>query len=447
MRWLLLKDLQILRRSPLLVALLVVYPIVVSVLIGLALSRGPEKPRVAILNQVPEGAETISLGGEEVDTSRYSDQLYQAVDPVRVGSREEALRLVREGEVLGALIVPSDITSKLQSGLEPATVEVLYNSEDPVKAQLVRDTIKSQVQDANAALTRRFTDVALNYLNLIVAGGNFSFLGRDFNVLGLGPAEQILRDAQSQLPDDSPARRQIQQVIDFARLARQNLDLSDEVLSSVGQPIRVDAQVVEGAGSTALSSFAVALAVTVSLMFVTLLLAAGTLALEREENAFRRLVRGLVSRTALLGEKIGLATVCSLAVAVLMLAGLALFVELDWGRFPLWVTAAAAGALGFAAMGAAIGALAREVRAASLLAFMVSLPVAFLALVPSGAVSGALYDVTQVISALFPFDPALAALGAALDESGESLLVPLGHLLALTLAFGAAARVGLRRFG
>jgi ABC-2 type transport system permease protein len=78
---------------------------------------------------------------------------------------------------------------------------------------------------------------------------------------------------------------------------------------------------------------------------------------------------------------------------------------------------------------------------------MVSLPVAFLALVPSGAVSGALYDVTQVISALFPFDPALAALGAALDESGESLLVPLGHLLALTLAFGAAARVGLRRFG
>ena len=38
-------------------------------------------------------------------------------------------------------------------------------------------------------------------------------------------------------------------------------------------------------------------------MFVTVLLAAGTLALEREENAFRRLVRGLVSPTALLAEK------------------------------------------------------------------------------------------------------------------------------------------------
>lgn len=446
MRWLLLKDLQILRRSPLLVGLLVVYPIVVSVLIGLALSRGPEKPRVAIVNEVPKGAETISLGGEQVDTSKYSDQLYEAVDPVRADSREEARRLVREGDVLGALIVPADITTKLQSGLEPATIEVLYNAEDPVKAQLVRDTIKSQVQDANAALTRKFTDVALGYLDLVVSGGEFSFIGQSFDVLGLGPAEQLLRQAQSEVPRGSEASRQIGQVIDFARLARQNLDLSDEVLSSVGQPIRVDAQVVEGAGSTALSSFAVALAVTVSLMFVTLLLAAGTLALEREENAFRRLVRGLVSRTALLGEKIGLAAACSLAVALLMLAGLAAFVELDWSRAPLWVAAAGAGALGFAAMGAAIGALAREVRAASLLAFMVSLPIAFLALVPSGAVSGALYDVTQAISALFPFDPALTALGAALDGS-DGLLPALVHLLVLTLAFGLAARLALRRFG
>ena len=69
------------------------------------------------------------------------------------------------------------------------------------------------------------------------------------------------------------------------------MGLSDDVLASVGQPIRVDTTVVEG-GTTPLSTFAVAIAVSVSLMFVTILLAAGTLALEREENAFRRLVRG-----------------------------------------------------------------------------------------------------------------------------------------------------------
>ncbi len=55
MRWLFLKDLQILRRSPLVTALLVVYPVAIAVLIGFALSRGPEKPRVAFLNEVPPG--------------------------------------------------------------------------------------------------------------------------------------------------------------------------------------------------------------------------------------------------------------------------------------------------------------------------------------------------------------------------------------------------------
>src|SRR3712207_8819158 len=56
--------------------------------------------------------------------------------------------------------------------------------------------------------------------------------------------------------------------------------------------------------------------------------------------------------------------------ALLMLAGLGLFVELDWGRFPLWLAALAAGALAFAALGLAIGALTRGVCSASLLAFM-----------------------------------------------------------------------------
>ena len=81
MRWLLLKDLQILRRSPLLVALLVVYPIVIAVLFGLALSGGPEKPRVAFAT---EGRETalLSMRGAcsvTVDGTRYDIGLHDAI--------------------------------------------------------------------------------------------------------------------------------------------------------------------------------------------------------------------------------------------------------------------------------------------------------------------------------------------------------------------------------
>jgi ABC-2 type transport system permease protein len=202
--------------------------------------------------------------------------------------------------------------------------------------------------------------------------------------------------------------------------------------------------VLEG-GSTELTSFAVAISVAVSLMFITVLLAAGTLALEREENAFLRLVRGLVSRTGLLVEKAGLAALCSLLVTLLMLAFLELFVDLDWGRFPLWLAGIVAAALAFAAMGLAIGALTREVRAASLLAFMLALPLAFLALVPSGAVSGGLYDVIQVVSGAFPFAPTLDAMDAALNGAG-GIGLPLLHLALLFLAFGAISRLALRRF-
>jgi ABC-type transport system involved in cytochrome c biogenesis permease component len=444
MRWLLIKDLRILRRSPLLVALLVLYPIVIAVLIGFALSRGPDKPEVAFYNGLADTPAVVELGGERIDLTKEGSRLFEEIDPVPVDSREEAIQKVRDGDVLGALIIPENLASNLQSTLEPGTVEVFYNAEDPAKKEFVENTIEAQVQRANAALTTRIAEEALDLLDLISEGGDYSFLGQDFDVLGLARAERILSDVQESLPPGSPERERLEEVIDFGELARENLAFSDDILAVVGEPIRVRAQALEG-GSTSLSAFAVALAASVSLMFITLLLAAGLLAIEREENVFTRLVRGLVSRSALLVEKAGLAAVSSSAVCLLMLAGLGLFVEIDWGRFPLWLAAVVAGALAFAALGLAIGALTREVRAASLLAFMLSLPLAFLALVPSGAVGPALYDVIRAVSAAFPFKPTLDALDAALNDAGD-LAGPLLHLAALALAFGVLSRIALRRF-
>ena len=444
MRWLLLKDLRILGRSPLLVSLLVLYPVVIATLIGFALSRGPDKPQVAFVNLVPDSATEIELGGETIDVTRQAGPLFRAIDPVRVDTREEAVAKVENGEVLGAIVIPKDTTRKLQTGLEPAEIEVFYNADDPVKSSYVRDTIKAQVQDANSALTKRLAKAAVEYLDLIGTGGRFEIFGRELDVLGLERAERILREAFKDLPPGSVARADVDRVIAFARLARENLDLSDEVLSSVGTPLSVKQTELDG-GATPLSSFAVAIAVTVSLMFITLLLAAGSLALEREENAFLRLVRGLVSRTGLLLEKACLAAVCSTVVCLLMLAGLGLFVDLRWERFPLWVAGVAAGALAFAAMGLTVGALTKEVRAASLLSVMLSLPLTFLALVPSGSVTPFLFDVVRVVSAVFPFKPTLEAMDAALNDTG-GIVAPLLHLLALFVAFGAASRLALRRF-
>jgi ABC-2 type transport system permease protein len=157
-------------------------------------------------------------------------------------------------------------------------------------------------------------------------------------------------------------------------------------------------------------------------------------------------VRGLVTPGRLLLEKIGLAALCAGAVAVLMAALVSAFVHLDWARFELWVVALAIGAIAFAALGAAIGSLAREVSAASLMALLVSLPVAFVALVPGDAVSGAVKTVLDAVAFVFPFKAALEAAGNAFTGAEPGLVGPLVHLAVLAVVFAALARVAIRRF-
>src|SRR3954466_2220905 len=101
MPWLILKDLRILRRSPLTVALLIIYPIVIAVLIGLALSAGPSKPKVAFANLVPRGQSTFQIGGKKVDAADYASKLFESIDPIRVKTREQAIAQVRSGEAVG----------------------------------------------------------------------------------------------------------------------------------------------------------------------------------------------------------------------------------------------------------------------------------------------------------------------------------------------------------
>lgn len=444
MRWLLIKDLQILWRSKLLLGLLIVYPIAIATLMGLALSSGPDKPRVAFLNKVPENRSTISLGSQKIDVATYTDQLFKAIDRVDVANRSEALDKVRSGAVLAALVIPPDFTTKLSnSGITGASVEVIYNG-DALKQSFVRNTINSTLAQADAALAKQVNRLASGYIDVILEGGDINIIGAKLNLLGLKKAKQLIDSVAASNPRPA-TRRKLKPVQNFASLAVANIGLAKDVLNTVERPVEVQNTILSGR-RTPLDAFAVAVAVTISLMFVCVLLASGLLALEREENTFARLARGLVPGGRLIGAKIVLSAACASLVSLVMLLGIGAFVPLDWGRAWMWLLALAGGALAFAALGVAIGSLAREVRAASLLAFLLSLPLAFLALVPSGGVSPALYDAVRVISAVFPFKPALDALDAAVNGSSPGLGQSLAHLAALIAVFGIAARVGLRRF-
>jgi len=442
MRWLLVKDLQILKRSPLLVGLLVVYPVVIALMIGFALSSPPGKPKVALYDAVPTGRGHVNIGNQQIDIAHYANQLFESITPIRVSSRAEAIAKVRDGKAQAALIIPADIISQINNlitqGTGNPTVELFLNSRDPLERQFAQQAITARANQVEQGISKQDLQKVLN-------GGTLNFAGQSVPLLGLKNSRAIVQGTIASLAPDSQLRPALKQVVDFADLAVTGLGFATPVLGSIGSPLTV--KQIELAGKTTpTASYAATIAVIVSLMFVGMLLAAAMLALERSEHAYSRLVRGLIKPEGLLSEKVLLAAGAAAAVTLAMSAFVSLFVHLEWVRFPLWVAALVLGGLAFAALGVAIGGVARDVSVASLMAFVVSLPIAFIALVPGDAVSGTLKSILDAVAFVFPFKAALQAAANAFTGSAPGIGWPLVHLAVLTLVFGALARVAMRRF-
>ena len=182
-------------------------------------------------------------------------------------------------------------------------------------------------------------------------------------------------------------------------------------------------------------------------MFVTVLLASGALALERDQNTFGRLVRGPVSRTALLVEKGLFAVTGALPVTLLMLLAVAVFATVEWDRFHLWVAAVAVG------RGGVRGArhADRRARARGAGGLAARLHPAAAARVPgAGPVRrreprGPRLSPRRCRSCSRSTPPWMRCAPPSIGSGG--LAGPLLHLAALAVAFGLASRVAIRRFG
>jgi len=447
MRWLLLKDLQILRRSPLQLALLVIYPIAIALLVGFALTRGPEQSTVALYNAMPAGS-TLGFGGDELDGDEIKNQLCDRVECIEADSTDQASDLVESGEATAAVVVPEDLGDKIASlaSLNPQRpeIEVIVNGSSAVENEIVDDRIEAMLAEANQLIAQRLAEGAREYLDLILDGGEFSLLGQDISVLGLKNSEKVLTEVRQSVTDPAD-REKLDQAIKFAGLATDNLDLAGPILTAISEPVQANKTEV-GDEAPSLDTFAIAVTAAFALMFVTVLLVAGSLALEKEENAFTRLTAGLVGRGQILAGKVALGTVVGLVVVVILLAGLSIFVSIQWSRAPIWLLAGLLGAAAFAAVGAALGAATREVRAATLAAVMICLPFALLSLIPDDAVGPAIESVISVVTAAFPFRPALDALTGGLELSGPSVWLPMLHLVILVAVYSGLARLALRRF-
>src|SRR2546430_1926089 len=111
--WLLLrKDALVLRRSPLLLGILLAYPLAIAVLVGLVASYASSKPRVALVDEdnLPP---TVMIGGHRFHVDKTIDQVSKNVQLVRLSPAEAAPPL-QNGKVVADVTVPPGFIATLK---------------------------------------------------------------------------------------------------------------------------------------------------------------------------------------------------------------------------------------------------------------------------------------------------------------------------------------------
>ena len=435
--WLIVrKDALVLRRSPFLFGILLAYPVAIALLVGLVAGYSNSKPRVALVDEDNLPA-TVVIGGKRFHVDHTIKEVSRNVKLVRL-SADDAQRQLRNGQVVAVVTVPPGFISTLRGMVRSPKLEVQL-SHGTISSR-VDQQVQALVYSLNRQLQRAYIDTNLKYVTLILSGGKGTFLGEPIDVIGLERSEKVLQAM--------PQTRRVRVLEDFIHDARLALANTGDALRATAHPIQI-AHTGNRGRTSVLSAQVQATAIALTISFLALMLAAGSLASERDENVIGRLARGLVSLGHLVWAKIVLAAALALMLGVAIAVAFGLIIEIGgveggepWQRLPLLVIGLvlAGGALG--ALGALLGALAKEARSASLVALLVVLPIVFLGLIPAEVVPPAGWA-----STVLPFTHAVSFFRSALFD-----LSPWGELarqalwlLALGGIFGVLARLGARR--
>ena len=433
---LLRKDVLVLRRSPLLLGILLAYPLAIAVLVGLVASYASSKPRVAFVDEdnLPP---TVIVGGKRFHVDRTIREVSQNVKLLRL-SPEAAARQLSTGGVVAVVTVPPGFIASLKGMVKSPQLE-LQLSKGTLSSR-VEQQVQALVYSLNRQLQRAYIENNLRYVTLILHGGDGSFLGQPIDVLGIEKAEKVLAGM--------PQTPKVERLRGFLHDARLALANTGDALRSTAHPIELVRAPTRGR-TWVLSAEVQAYALGLTITFLALMLAAGSLAAERDENVIGRLARGLIGLGHLIWAKVALAAGVALVLGLAIAMAFGAIIEIGgvtggepWRRLPLLVVGLvlAGGALG--ALGALLGALAREARTASLVALLVVMPIVFLGLIPAEVVPPAAWA-----SDALPFAHSVRFFSAALyDLSPWGSVVREGlWLVALGAVFGGLARVGARR--
>jgi hypothetical protein len=430
------KDVLVLKRSPALVGVLVAYPILIAVLIGLMATYANAKPKVGLVDEDNLPA-TIVVAGQRFHVDRTIDEVSRNVKLVRL-SESEARRQLADGRLVAVITVPEGFLAVLQ-GLVHSPQLILDTGQGGITPR-VRQQMQALVYNLNLRLQRAFIKADIGYVNLLLHGGSGRVLGHTFHVLGLDGAQRELAGL--------PRGKRLDAIRDFVHDARLALSLTNSAIRATAAPIELK-EAPQSGRTWVLSAQVQAYALGLTISFLSLLLAAGALAAERDENVIGRLARGLVSLGELVWAKVALAAFVALLLGFTLALTFGIAIQAGdvtggepWQRLPLVAVGLLFAGGSFGAVGALVGGLTREARTASLVAILLVLPLVFLGLVPREIVPPAGW-----ISDAFPFIHAVRLFNSALYDLRPwgTFSREVGWLAGIGAVFGVLARLSARR--
>jgi ABC-2 type transport system permease protein len=431
----------LLGRSPALLIALVVYPLIVAVLVGLVVRHAGERPRVALvdLDGIPA---VVEVGGLEFAVNHLLEDAAEDVELVRLDA-DEADRALRSGDVLAIVTIPDGFVRALRGMLRSPDLRLEFA--DDLLGSRILSRVESLVFSLNRTLQVSYIDTNLVYVDLLTDGGTGTFAGNPFDIIGLNEARERLQALAAENPELAAEFGELETFVNEAGLA---IGAVEDSLRATANPIEL--VTTSSSGRDALLSASVqAFGLALTLAFIAVVLGAGSLAAERDENVLGRLLRGLVRAGELLVSKAALVAMVAAAIALILAVAFGLIVETSggvadhpWERLPLLLGGFLLAGLSLAAFGELVGVFSRDARTATLIALLIALPLMLLGLVPSESVGG-----VGAISNLFPFSHSVEFTEAVLANADPTSRVVEATLwlAGLGAAYGAAARLGMRR--
>jgi ABC-type transport system involved in multi-copper enzyme maturation permease subunit len=438
-RLLVTKDLRVLGRSRILLGTLILYPLVLAVLLALVARDAGARPRVAYVDEAHLGA-VVKVNSTRIDYATLLSTVSQRVTLVPM-TLPDAQRALADGDVVAIIHIPPDFVTQLKSTVTPGVVDVTVRG-GTAGERALRE-VQAFVYQLNAGVQRELLREALRFLNVVVNGGTAQLGSTNIPILGLRETTTQLA-AQLDRQTDPQSRATLTRIRDFTTAAQLALSFAEPSLRTVAEPVVISEH--QAGSDDLLGNHGVAVVLAVGVVLAAILLGAGALAQERDDNTLGRLVRSRVALSSLIAAKILhaviVATLIGVAVAIVnaAVASISGTPAPPLSRLPLAVLVMIAAAAAAGAIGTLIASCVRDFASAALVAVLVALP-----FVIAGIVSHA-GQTLRIVTLIFPFQAAVDGLSAALyaGASGD-LASAVAKLVTLAIAAVCLTLVAARR--